>query len=600
MNAMQEDLLPDDVVFPEELLGLGFVITKDDKIRCAAAPDQGPRYKINRSDRINKVHIETLHSQLTLRFVSIVGYGLDEPSGTNDFIEAIRSTIIDRLLGMGMHFMKIPKGSNQHVPIMVSGNITTAPRVVVFFGEIIEDLGVFSYRDACDDGIPFGSIVGFAKGLLGENARDSPNALVLANVGQNVWYNAGWSPMTAESYHGQHRSSAVDRERPLTARNVIGGGSIGEHVQNIFEQVLLRGGFRIGARIDIIGLSEGGRAAMTYLRNQWSFWAPHISSLSMINPETILNTGINADDLKYAESFAWFMKYRSRGWIICDKPIGTRVPNLNLPYGCNTYSSGEGTKSSCMVTRGVGHILTWMNMMHYSPMAIEKFEVAPGEADPNMEADLASLIHNGIIPIPGGKIEVHSLETMNQIKGCLSGVTVTDEMVTFFKENLYPIEDDDNESDNGSECSVVCTVENDDAFDVLRDTPPDVLPAETSETSDTPDALPKVLPAETPGTNDILPAILPAEPDAPGTTGVLPTASPNLSPDASPNGSPGALRVPDVLPPVSNVSDPLPDVYADALSVPESPIYYDDVIVGRTGPYDLSDLQDIREEEEEE
>lgn len=191
-----------------------------------------------------------------------------KPSSTNDFTEAIRGIIIDRLLGMGMHFMKIPKDSKKQVPILVSSNIDTAPRVVIFVGEIIEDLGIFSYRDACDDGVSFGSIIGFAKGLLGENAQDSPNALILANAGQDVWYNAGWSPMTAESHHAQHRASAVVRERPLSGRNDVSGNrSIDEHVQNIFEQVLLRGGFRVGARIDIIGLSEGGSAAMTYLKN---------------------------------------------------------------------------------------------------------------------------------------------------------------------------------------------------------------------------------------------------------------------------------------------------------------------------------------------
>ncbi|CAG7971500.1 unnamed protein product [Penicillium nalgiovense] len=577
MNGMQEDLLPDDVVFPEELLELGFVITKDDKIRCVAAPDQGPRYKVNRSDRINKVHIETLH-------------------------KAIRGIIIDRLLGMGMHFMKIPKGSKKQVPILVSSNIDTAPRVVIFIGEIIEDLGIFSYRDACDDGVSFGSIIGFAKGLLGENAQDSPNALILANSGQDVWYNAGWSPMTAESHHAQHRASAVVRERPLSRRNDVSGNrSIDEHVQNIFEQVLLRGGFRVGARIDIIGLSEGGSAAMTYLKNHWSFWAPHISSLSMINPETILNTGIKPDDLRFPESFAWFMKYRCRGWIICDKPIGTRVPDLHFPYAYNTYSSGEGTKSSCMVTRGVGHILTWMNMMHYSPMAIEKFEVAPGEPDPNMEAELASLINNGIIQIPGGKVEVHSLETKDQIKDCVSGVTFIDDMYTFFEENLYPVAEDDNKSDNGSECSVVNSI-NDEAFDALRGSLPDVFPTETTlpkvppaDTSNTPNVFPHVLPAEVAGTT----GILPAEPDAPATTGVLSASSPNVSLGTSPSASPDALRIPSVLPPVSSIPDVLPDGYADALSALGSPIYFDDVNVGRTGPYDLSNLQDIREEGEE-
>lgn len=249
-----------------------------------------------------------------------------------------------------------------------------------------------------------------------------------------------------------------------------------------------------------------------------------------------MSVDTKTDDQKDPKSFAWFMKYRCRAWAICDKSIGTRVPGLNLRHGCNTYSSGEGTKSACMITRGVGHILTWMNIMHYSPMAMEKFDVVPGETDPNGEGFIASLINNDILP--GGKIEVHSLEVMNQIQSFLTGVTFTEDMVTFFNDKLYPGEDDTNESDDDSECSAIYRVENNDAFDAL----PDVLPA------------------------------IPGGPA-----------------DAYAN----ALPTPD---------DPnvLPDPLADALSVLETPTYYDDVIVGKAGPFELSDLQDIREEGEEE
>ncbi|OQE03939.1 hypothetical protein PENSOL_c001G04735 [Penicillium solitum] len=564
MNDALGDLLPDDTVCPEDLLGLGFVLTEDDKIRYIAAPDQGPRYKVNRSDRMNKVHIEALH-------------------------KAIRTCIIDRLLGMGMHFMKIPRGSKQQVPIMVSGNVTTAPRVVVFFGEIVEDLGVFSYRDACDDGISFGSILGFAKGLLGENAQDSPNALVLANTGQTVWNNSGWFAMTADSAHSQHRSSAVERKRPLDDRNVIGKGSIGEHVENIFHQVLMRGNFQVGARIDIIGMSEGGHAAMTYLKNQWSFWSPHISSLSLINPEAIAITKNKTDDVKDPESFAWFMKHRSRGWTLSGKPLGTRVPGLEHLHGCNTYSSGENTKSTCMVTRGVGHILTWMNIMHYSPMAMEKFDVVPGETDPSSEAVRAPLPDDMVPEVPGGKIEVRSLEVMNQIKGLLTGVTFTKEMITFFNDKLSLVDAKDDESDGDSECSAVYMVEKDGAFDALPDVP-DASPGTSRDGVPVPDGLsgsssettPKPSPLPSPGafreaSRGMFPDVLP---DVPGVlpVGLGVSGMPDL-PGVPPGAPPGAL--------------------ADALSVPEIPTYYDDIIVGKTDPFNLSDLQDIREDEQE-
>ncbi|CRL17654.1 Arb2 domain [Penicillium camemberti] len=568
MNGVPGDFLPDDSVSPEDLRALGFVITKDDKIRYIAAPDQGPRYKVNRSDRMNKVHIEALH-------------------------KVIRTCIIDRLVGMGMDFMGIPEGSKQQVPIMVSGNVNTAPRVVVFFGEIIEDLGVFSYRDACDDGISFGSILGFAKGLLGVNAQYSPNALVLANIGQNVWSNSGWSPMTADSARSQRRNSVVERKRPLDDRNVIGKGSVSEHVENIFHQVLMRGNyFQVGARIDVIGMSEGGHAAMTYLKNQWSFWSPHISSLSLINPEAIATTKNKTDDVKDPASFAWFMKHRSRGWTLSRKPLGTRVPGLEHIHGCNTYSSGENTKSTCMVSRGVGHILTWMNIMHYSPMATEKFDVVPGESDLSSEAADALLLSDILLEVPGGKIEVHSLEVMNQIKSFLTGVTFTKEMVTFFNAKFSF--DSDGDSDGDSECTAVYVGENHDAFDALPDVP-DASPGGSEctavyvgENHDAFDALPDV-PDTAPGTSrDGLPV-----PD------VLPGASSEASRGIIPNVLPDDPGVPPVGLGVFGMPGALPDVLADALSVPETQTHYDDVIVGQTGPFNLSDLQDIREDEQE-
>ncbi|KAJ5835112.1 hypothetical protein N7447_001138 [Penicillium robsamsonii] len=556
MNSILGDLLPDDVVFAEDLLELGQVFHIQRDIPALGTnsrlndtglssptmtgSDQGPRFKINRSARINKAHIEALHS-----------CDLDESSGANNFTEAIHTIVIDRLLGMGMHFMKIPKGSNRQVPILVSGNVDTAPRVVVFCGEIIEDLGVFSYRDICDDGVSFGSILGFAKALLGENAQDSPNALILANAGHKIWYNSGWYAVTEDSYHGHHCTSAVERERQLSPRNMLDKSGIVEHVRNIFEGILIRNNFQVDARIDVIGLSEGGHAAITYLKSQWSFWSPNISSLSLINPETIAKAETNIDDLKDPQSFSWFMKYRCRGWTVCDKPIGVRLPDLNLLHGgCNTYSSGESTKSSCMITRGMAHILTWMNIMHQCPAAMEKFDVVPGKTGSDNEVVPASL-SNDIEPT-GGKVEVHTLETLNDMKGFLTGLILTDKMVTFFKDK-YTDEmarfsnDKFNHADSDgtygdSESSEGDRVEKGDEYDNLPNLapgPPDLFsPAVPSSLRD---ALPGLITARVPGALPVTPPDAPAPEDA----------------------------------------------------------CYDDVSRGRTGPFDLSDTQDIREEVEE-
>lgn len=193
--------------------------------------------------------------------------------------------------------------------------------------------------------------------------------------------------------------------------------------------------------------------------------------------------------------------------------------------------------------------------MHYSPVAMEKFDVLPGETEPSSALVLAALLED-LVPIPGGKIEVHSLEVMDQIKGFLTGVEFTKEMVTFFNDKMSFVDNDD-ESDGDSECSAVYVVEKDDAFDALPDVP---------------DASPHA-------SRDGLPV-----------PNVLPGASSEASPKPSPMPSPGAfLEVsPDVLPvvpgvlpvglSVSGMSDlpgALPDVLPDALSVPETAPQYE-------------------------
>ncbi|KAJ5773614.1 hypothetical protein N7457_008510 [Penicillium paradoxum] len=405
-----EDHLPEDEIFPEDLRELGFVISKDDKIRYVHSPDQSARYKINRNDRVNQAHLESLH-------------------------KAIRISIYDRLVGIGMNLMKIP-GAQPHAPIFISSNLQTASCVIVFFGEVVEDLGIFSYRDACDEGLSFGSVLGVANAVLGENAYSSPTALILANSGQNVWYNGGGVAMTPESFNARTRSSLVGRQRPWSRRNLIANNSsLKVHTQWIFDEVL-KPNLGLGAKVHILGLFEGGNSAMAYLSHHWSVWGPHISSMSLVSPEVMFNKDTNIGDLTDLRSFASFRRFRCRAWVLSDTPIGTSVPGLEL-YGCNTYSCGEGTKTSCMITRGLGHIRSWMNVMYARPMAKEKLEMLPGET--GLSDEVLDVLYNSIpFPeypgLPCGQIEIHSRPVLKSISESVFYMWLTRHQITFSVE----------------------------------------------------------------------------------------------------------------------------------------------------------------------
>lgn len=177
-----------------------------------------------------------------------------------------------------------------HVPIMVSHNLTTASRIIVVFGEPIQDMGVWAYRTVGSENINAGSAVDFARAVLNLNSNANANAaghntngtsekacspqneqdiaLVLANTGQLVFHCASGQAMTLVSWSNLPRVSAVDSAPGMTRRNKIPGSlDWQEHVGSVFDGILAARGqlVRHDAKIDVIGLAEGGLGAIRYL-----------------------------------------------------------------------------------------------------------------------------------------------------------------------------------------------------------------------------------------------------------------------------------------------------------------------------------------------
>ena len=364
------------------------------------------------------------------------------------FTGAIRGIIIDRLIGMCMNPYHLPVAEGvfkPSVPVFVSDNISTASRIIVFIGELVEDFGIFSYRDACDEGISFGSVLNLTKAVLGGTPKDSPNALILANPGQQIWHNASGSLMTIESFRCRARPSAVVRERPMSLRNAVEGNtSLAEHTKYIFEKLLLPS-LPLGAKIDIIGLSEGGFAALMYLKQNcehclhpesWAlltdlflgtFWWPHISCIGLVNPEQMANVDFNLAELKDPKSFASFVRDRGRAWVLSNNPLGTREVGLGT-HGCNCYSSGEDKKISCMVSRGLAHIMTWANLMHQIPSLAEDIVVVDGEPNPNGEV-ISAMLGMDINKSPD-EDKMPDTGILGKLEGFVGGLALESSIVT--------------------------------------------------------------------------------------------------------------------------------------------------------------------------
>ncbi|KAJ5341228.1 hypothetical protein N7541_010352, partial [Penicillium brevicompactum] len=349
---------PPDPSYQDNLAELGFFVNGD-KIRAINSPGQGPRFKVNRNERVSKAHMDALH-------------------------RAIHDIVIERLKGMCMNHFHLPAdvgAAHPNTPVLVSCNIQKASRIILFVGELNEDLGIFSYREICEKGIEFGSILKLARSVLGPKPEESDTALVVANPGGRIWHNATNTAVTAEAFLGRDRAYAVSRQRSLSLRNAImGNHSLAEHTEFIFEG-LLKTSMKKGALIDILGLSEGGFASLMYLKKNWNIWAPHISCIAIVNPEQIVCVDFELADLGDPGSFFNFMVDRARGWVLSVQTLGAREIGLST-YGINCFSSGEASRITCMVSRALPNILSWLHLMHRVPTLKERLYIVRGEPAP--------------------------------------------------------------------------------------------------------------------------------------------------------------------------------------------------------------------------
>ncbi|PYI07261.1 hypothetical protein BO78DRAFT_429075 [Aspergillus sclerotiicarbonarius CBS 121057] len=351
--------LPADPIFPADLKKLGYSINDNDQIRKISDPEKEFQYKINKHERWNDMQREAMNT-------------------------CIRNIVSSRLRDLGLVTLRLPltaKPTDPHVPILVSKNISSASRVIVVFGEPVQDLGIWAYRTVGQEGIDAGSAVAFARAVLSKkddadskapNKDLSDTALVLANTGQLVWHCRSSRAMTLASWPCMPRESAVDSPPAMTRRNKIPGNeNWQEHVNCVFDEILAARGrlVRADAKIGVIGLVDGGLAAIRYLANDWKEWRPYISAICLSHPLHLASVDLGLGAQQTPEdpsSFAAFISSRCRGYMISNQPVGLPVASSH-DHGCNCYSSGEALNIECIMPQAWKNMVEWLDQTFADP-----------------------------------------------------------------------------------------------------------------------------------------------------------------------------------------------------------------------------------------
>jgi len=168
--------------------------------------------------------------------------------------------------------------SDPHVPILTSPNLVTAKRVILFFGESVQDLGIFAYRIVGQESISSGSALDFIHAIQsGKDGDDT--AIVIANPGQLIWYRRGQRAMSLKSWDALPRKTGVGNAMRIDSvkNHVPGNYDAKEHVESVLEAVAKLA--REDAKIEIIGINEGAEMAVQYLDREWARWEKRVQAI---------------------------------------------------------------------------------------------------------------------------------------------------------------------------------------------------------------------------------------------------------------------------------------------------------------------------------
>lgn len=202
---------------------------------------------------------------------------------TANFVSAcIRDLLRSRLESLSMNITRLPltaSPTDPHVPILTSSNISTAKRVILYFGEELQDLGVLAYRTIDQICFSAGTVIDFVSAI--QASKDSPG-IIIANLGQLYWYRRGGRAVSRVSWSALPRKTAVNgpmRIHPVKNR-VPQNEDMAAHVRYVFEEVVPQL-VNKNAKLDIIGVGEGASEMAEYLQWSWEKWEGRVHAIAV-------------------------------------------------------------------------------------------------------------------------------------------------------------------------------------------------------------------------------------------------------------------------------------------------------------------------------
>ena len=286
--------------------------------------------------------------------------------------------------------------------------------MIVYFGESTQDLGIFAHRIIGQESIDAGSALDFVHAIQ-SRGNSADTAIVIANLGQLVWYRRGQRAMTIASWNALPRKTGVSNPMRIdpVKNHIPGNRNTKEHVKSIFEEVLGKLA-RQDVVIDLIGLGEGAEQAVGYLDHNWKDWQDRVRAIC-VGMGYVWRVGSEIQNERFMDfwgkvklpiCFTFIKKpsqreillivlifKRARAYLIHDVPVETPLAGRQ-ELGCNCFSSGESTHTECVMPRCYKSMLSFFQLVNDIPGYFEaELEISKNDDDISRVDRLETGIH---------------------------------------------------------------------------------------------------------------------------------------------------------------------------------------------------------------
>ncbi|KAI4864847.1 Arb2 domain-containing protein [Hypoxylon rubiginosum] len=346
--------LPADPEFPVDLEKLGYFINEDDEVRSIQNPDNYFKYFLSRNPRWNDRQRFAIN-------------------------QALQNEVHKRLEKLDMTKCLLPIGtkdpSKPHIPIFVSRDLPLKKRVVVIFGESLQDLGMLAHRVIGGaGGVNKGSLVSIVSELQKQHTSStdpSPPGIILANMGELIWSPEGQRAVGRFAFDNMPAKSAVHNGNLITEKNSIEGNEKPKfHVHYIFDKVIPHF-VKDNVGIDVIGVGDGADYVEQYLDLPvvWETWKKRINCLALVG-------GLHPVwELRSKDFATEFLKNKARAYATSLEPAGMPLsgPEGNpktttfTGMGCLIFSSGEPHFTELTLIASAGLVLDWVQEVAMTP-----------------------------------------------------------------------------------------------------------------------------------------------------------------------------------------------------------------------------------------